>query len=239
MTLVKRRIATALAVIVVASLITFLQVEASHETDDQIGEEAIWNAGAGDLSAISQSCKASDAARYRDCFIEQMGEYASSDAVAFTQMMASQKSPRLAYLAGLKESGLVDLGYVVYPGSGSTRQGWVLMNGLPALVNLDDVTVLPKSAMEKDAQYTALRQSHPQMHLVVNDAQRTADSSPQIEKLAGDEERFVVPYSLQESCAGCAPLAQATFGFDFNDAGKFLGIKFLRVENVQEQRPVR
>ena len=45
MTLLKRRIAAAFAVIGVASLITFLQVEANHETDDQIGEEAIWNAG--------------------------------------------------------------------------------------------------------------------------------------------------------------------------------------------------
>ncbi len=233
MTLVKRRIAAAVAVIGVASLITFLQVEANHETDDQIGAEAVWDAGAGDLSAISQACKGTDMARYRDCFIEEMGEYASSDAVAFTQMMASQKSRRLGYLAGLKESGLVDLGYVVYPENGNTRQGWVLLNGVPALINLDDVSILPKSAMEKDAQYAALHQSHPQMQLVVNDAQRTADSSPQIERLPGEGERFVVPYSLQESCAGCAPLAKAIFGFDFDDAGKFLGVKFLRVENAQ------
>src|SRR5947199_4430550 len=100
MTLLNRRIAGALAVIGIASLITFLQVEANHETDDQIGEEAIWNAAPGDLGAISQACKATDAARYRDCFIEQMGEYASSDAVAFAHMMASQKSRRLGYLTG-------------------------------------------------------------------------------------------------------------------------------------------
>ena len=233
MTLLKRRIAGALAVIGVASLITFLQVEANHETDDQIGEEAIWNAGAEDLRAISQACKTTDAARYRDCFIEQMGEYASSEAVAFTQMLASRKSPRLGYLAGLKESGLVDLGYVVYPGNGNTHQGWALLNGIPALINLDDVTMLPKSAMEKDTQYAALRQSHPQMQLVVNDEQRKADTSPQIERLPGEGERFAVPYSLQDPCAGCAPLAQAIFGFDFDDAGKFMGIKFLKIEDVQ------
>jgi hypothetical protein len=233
MTLLKRRIAGAVAVIGVASLITFLQVEANHETDDQIGDEAIWNAGPEDLSAISQACKITDAARYRDCFIEQMGEYASSEAVGFTQMMASQKSPHLGYLAGLREYGLVDLGYMVYPGNGNMQHGWVLLNGIPAVVNLDDVTVLPKSAMEKNAQYTVLRQIHPQMQLVVNDEQRKANSSPQIERLPGDGERFVVPYSLQESCATCAPLAQATFGFDFNDAGKFVGIKFLRIENAR------
>lgn len=233
MTLVKRRIAAAVAVIGVASLITFLQVEANHETDDQIGPEAIWNAGSADLSTIGQACKTSDAAQYRNCFIEQMGEYASSDAVSFTQMLASQKSRRLGYLAGLKESGLVDLGYVVYPENGNTHQGWVLMNGVPALINLDDVSILPKSAMEKDAQYAALRRNHPRMQLVVTDAQRAADSSPQIDRLSGEGERFVVPYSLQESCAGCAPLAHAIFGFDFDDAGKFVGVKFLKIENAQ------
>ena len=233
MTLLKRRIAGALAVIGVASLITFLQVEANHETDDQISEEAIWNAGPEDLSAIGQACKLTDPARYRDCFIEQMGEYASSDAVAFTQMLASQKSPRLGYLGGLREYGVVDLGYVVYPGNENMHQGWALVNGVPALVNLDDITILPKSAMEKDPQFIALRQSHPQIQLVVNDEQRKADTSPQIERLPGEGERFVVPYSLQEPCAGCAPLAQTSFGFDFNDAGKFVGIKFLKVEKVQ------
>ena len=140
MTLLKRRIAGALAVISVASLITFLQVEANHETDDQIGEEAIWNASPEDLSAISQACKTNDSARYDDCFIDQMGEYASSDAVAFTQMLASQKSSRLGYLTGSREYGLVDLGYVVYPGTQKLHQGWMLLNGIPALINLDDVT---------------------------------------------------------------------------------------------------
>jgi hypothetical protein len=233
MTLLKRRIAGALAVIGLASLITFLQVEANHETDDQINEEAIWNAGPEDLSAIGHACKTTDAARYRDCFIEQMGEYASSDAVAFTQMMASQKLPRLGYLAGLREYGVVDLGYVVYPGNENAHQGWALVNGIPAVVNLDDVTMLPKSAMEKDSQYIALHQSHPQIQLVVNDEQRKADTAPKIERLPGEGERFVVPYSLQEPCAGCAPLAQAIFGFDFNDAGKLVGIKFLKIEEVR------
>jgi hypothetical protein len=121
----------------------------------------------------------------------------------------------------------------VYPGTQKLHQGWMLLNGLPALISLDDVTALPKSAMEKDSQYAALHQSHPQMQLVVNDEQRKADTSPQIEPLPGDGERFAVPYSLQDPCANCAPLAQAIFGFDLTEAGKFLGIKFLRVEKLK------
>ena len=162
-----------------------------------------------------------------------MGGYASSDAVAFAQMMASQKSRRLGYLTGLREYGLVDLGYVAYPGNEHTHQGWALLNGIPAVVNPDDVTILPKSAMEKDAQYMALRQSHPHIQLVVNDEQRKPDTSPQIERLPGEGERFAIPYSLQDTCANCDPLAQAIFAFDFNEAGKFVGVKFLRVEKLQ------
>ena len=109
MTFVKRRIAAAVAVIGIASLVTFLQVEANHETDDQIGDETVWSPGDNDLSAIDQACKNNAAAGFSDCFIEQMGGYASSDAVAFTQFLASQKSPHLGYLAGMRESGLVDL----------------------------------------------------------------------------------------------------------------------------------
>ncbi|HEV7676051.1 MAG TPA: hypothetical protein VGQ12_16085 [Candidatus Angelobacter sp.] len=231
MTWVKSRIAAAFVVIATASLVTLLQVEANRETDDQVGEEAIWNPADTDLSAISQACKSHEAAGFSDCFIEQMGGYASSNAVAFAQLLASQKSPRLGYLAGIRESGLVDLGYVMYTGNSEQHPGWVLMNGIPTLVSLDDVAILPKSEMQKDSQYIALHKNHPQLRLVVNDDQRKADASPQVQALADGGERFVIPYSLQEPCAGCGPVARASFAFDFSGAGKLIAVKFLRVES--------
>jgi len=230
MSFVKHRLAAALAVVVVASLVTFLQVEANHETDDQISEEAVWNASEGDLTAISQACKDPAAPGYTACFIEQMGGYASSDAVAFSQMLASQKPPRLGYLAGMKESGIVDLGYVLYPGAKSSH-GWVLLNGVPSVVNVDDISLLPKSDMKKDAQFATLHRNHPQLELAVNDDQRT-ESSPQIEPLSEGGEMFLIPYSLQEPCATCAPVGNAIFGFDFDSAGKFRKVKFLKIETL-------
>ncbi|MCU1256412.1 MAG: Chagasin family peptidase inhibitor [Candidatus Angelobacter sp.] len=233
MTWVKSRIAAAFVVIATASLVTLLQVEANRETDDQVGEEAVWNPADTDLSAISQACKSQEAAGFSDCFIEQMGGYASSNAVAFAQLLASQKSPRLGYLAGIRESGLVDLGYVMYTGNSEQHPGWVLMNGIPTLVSLDDVAILPKSEMQKDSQYIALHKNHPQLQLIVNDDQRKADASPQIQALPDGGERFVIPYSLQEPCAGCGPLARANFAFDFNGGGKLMAVRFLRVESGQ------
>jgi hypothetical protein len=227
----RKRLAAAIAVIGIACLVTFLQVEANHETDDQISDEAVWSAGSGDLGAIDQACKNAPANEYTACFIDQMGGYASSDAVAFSELLASQKSPRLGYLAGIRESGVVDLGYVVYPVDARPRQGWVLMNGIPAVVNVDDLSVLPIAEMEKNAQYGTLRRDHPQLQLAVGDKQRDSESSPQVDPLAEGGQRFVIPYSLQD-CAGCAPVAKASFGFDFDAAGRFLGVKFLSIESL-------
>jgi len=228
----RKRLAAAIAVIGVAWLVTFLQVEANHETDDQIGDEAVWNAGSDDLHAIDQACKNSSAAGYGECFIDQMGGYASSEAVAFTQLLASQKPQRLGYLAGMRESGIVDLGYVAYPGNAQPSQGWALMNGVPALINVDDLSLLPKAEMEKDARYRALRNDHPTLQLAVMNEQREPGSLPQIEPLGEGGNRFVVPYSLKGDCTACVPMAQANFGFDFDAAGQFLGVKFLNIDNL-------
>jgi len=232
MTVLQRRLTAAFLVVGVASLVTFLQVEANHETEDQIGEEAVWNATGDDLNEIAKACNGGSAA-YDQCFIEQMGGYASSDAVAFSQLLAAQQAPRAGYLTGMRETGLVDLGYVVYPGNATPAQGWVLMNGIPALVNVDDLAILPRLEMEKDPQFALLKKAHPQIRLAVTNDQRKPDSSPQVEALADGGERFIVPYSLQEPCADCSPAAQASFGFDFDAAGEFLGAKFIKLTIVR------
>jgi len=233
MSVLKRRLTAALLVVGVASLVTFLQVEANHETEDQIGEEAVWNANVDDLNEVLKACSGSGSSAYNDCFIEQMGGYASSDAVAFSQLLAAQRPPRAGYLAGMREAGLVDLGYVVYPGNPKPVQGWVLMNGIPALVNVDDLAILPVQEMEKDPQFTVLKKIHPQLGVVVTNDQRSPDSSPQVQPLPHNGQRFVIPYSLQESCDNCAPLARASFGFDFDASGKFLGTKFIQITALQ------
>ncbi|HEX9255601.1 MAG TPA: hypothetical protein VF938_08640 [Candidatus Angelobacter sp.] len=228
----RKRLAAALAIVGVASLLTFLQVEANEETDDQISDDAVWNAGNDDLRAIDQACQNASAAGYSECFIDQMGGYASSDAVAFTQLLASQKPQRLGYLSGMRESGIVDLGYVAYPGNAQPSQGWTLMNGVPALINVDNLSILPQAEMEKDARFKALRNDHPTLQLTVMDEERQPGSSPQIQPLGEGGNRFVVPYSLKEDCTGCVPIAHANFGFDFDAAGQFLGVKFLSIDNL-------
>ena len=226
MSLLKRRVMAALAVVGVASLVTFLQVECvSYETEDQIGTEAVWNAPDEDLTDISKVCKSPLSADYAKCFVEQMGGYASSDAVAFTQLMIAQKPSRVGYLDGMREAGLVDLGYVVYPGAKS-KQGWVLMNGVPALINVDNLAQLPQSEMVKDSQFAELHKNHPLVQLAVTDDQRSADASLQIE-LASRWRR--ADHHLLCSSGNfimTAPaFVHAIFGFDFDSGWTIQGHK--------------
>src|ERR1700704_6210592 len=229
MSVLKHRIAAAFAIVTVASVATFLQVQASHETDDQFGEDAVWSASTDELNEIGKACKSPQSNAYDQCFIDEMGGYASSEAVAFSQLLTAQKTPRVGYLTGIREAGLVDLGYVIYPGAGTSIPGWVLLNGVPALVNVDDLAVLPQSQMENDPQFAALRKIHPQLKLAVDKYQRTPETSPPIQSLADGAQRFVLPYSLREDCANCAPIAQPIFGFDFDASGAFLGAKFIAI----------
>jgi hypothetical protein len=98
---------------------------------------------------------------------------------------------------------------------------------------VDDLSILPKAEMEKNARFKALRNDHPELQLAVTNEQRQPGSSPKIEPLGEGGNRFVVPYSLKEDCTGCAAIADANFGFDFDAAGQFLAVKFLSIENLR------
>lgn len=229
MTLAQWKLPAALALVFGAFFVTFLQVKANEETDDPVNESAVWTPDAADLTEIAQSCQPADTYAYNKCFIDQMGGLASSEAVAFSQALMEGKVSRVGYLSGLHEAGPVDLGFVDYPGTDDLNQGWVLVNGAPSIVNVDDLTLLPQPAMERDSQFKVLRETHPQLQLAAENDERSRDCLPEMLALGNGDQRFVINYSLREPCSGCKPVAHASFGFDFDAAGKFLGVRFLKL----------
>src|SRR6266852_3378245 len=146
----KINLAATLAVITAVSYVTFVEVKASQETDDRVSADAVWNPAGEDINEISQLCETAQVADHNECFIDEMGEYASSPAVAFTESLAGLGQARVGYLTGLREAGGVDIGYVAYPSSPDFRRGWVMVNGIPAIVDADDLNLLPQAEMEKD-----------------------------------------------------------------------------------------
>jgi len=225
----KLKLPAAAVLVCMAFFVTFMQVKANEETDDPVSPSAVWSPDSDDLDDIAKACQTEPAARYGNCFVDQMGSFASSEAVAFSQALLQQAPSRAGYLTGLREAGPIDLGYVAYPGAAETTRGWVLVNGTPAIVDVDNLSELPRAPMEKDPQFEVLRKNHPAVALSVENDDRSAGSMPGMVALGDGSQRFIVNYSLKEPCRDCPPLAHAGFGFDFDPTGKFLGIKFIQV----------
>jgi len=232
MGIAKLKLPAAVVLVCVAFFVTLMQVKANEETDDAVGESAIWRPEAGDLEDIAQTCKTEASPDYTKCFVDQMGSLASSEAVLFTQTLVQESPQHTGYLKGLREAGPVDLGYVEYPGTAQLSQGWVLVNGNPAVVDVDNLNLLPRAALEQDAQFKALRSTFQQLELMATNEDRSADNAPQVQPLGDGSQRFVIPYTLKEPCLACRPIAHANFGFDFDPTGKFLGVKFIRVDPI-------
>jgi hypothetical protein len=104
-----------------------------------------------------------------------------------------------------------------------------MVNGTPAIVDADDLNLLPQIDMERDPKFAALRAQYPQIRLWDDDNDRKPGSLPHQEPLAEGGQRFIINYALKDLCRTCTLLGHASFGFDFNPAGKFLGVKFVKV----------
>jgi len=231
MGITRLRLPVVLALIGIAAFVNFLQVKANEETDDVVSPGAVWTPDDDDLADIVQACDA--AVDYGRCFVDQMSSLAPSEAVSFSQSLLEQGSSRAGYLKNLREAGPVDLGTVTYPGAAGFTDGWVLVNVTPAIVNVDDLNSLPQPAMEKDALFKALKDKYPRVRLAVEEGERKPELMPQILTLGGGRERFIVDYALKEPCQTCAAVAHASFGFDFDTTGKFIGTKFIQITPVE------
>lgn len=217
----------ALLVLVLASYVVFLEVEASEESDEEIGPSAVWNPSASDLQQIQKICGA-QAAGYGPCFIEQMGNFgAPPDAVSFTQAYAEQNQGMIAVLEGFRPLDAVDLGYAFFPNGADFNQRWLLVNGNPEIINVDNFSLLPQEDMRHDWVFGALQGRYP--HVALFDGNRNAEEMPQMESLPDGGQRFFVEYPLRDQCRACAELGRATFSFTFDAAGRFAGVRFVKI----------
>lgn len=223
--------AAALVVLCLASYVVFLEVEASEDSNEQIGASAVWEPAQSDLAQIQQIC-APQAENYSHCFIEQMAKFgAPADAVAFTQGYAEQNHGVVAFLKGFRPVDVVDVGYAYFPGGADFNGRWLLLNGTPAIINVDDLGLLPQAEMMKDPAYAALRRRYP--HITLFDGDRAPEALPAAETLPDGGQWFTIDYPLKDHCRARALLGRASFRFDFDPTGRFLGAAFLKVTPVK------
>jgi hypothetical protein len=227
-------LALAVAVLCLASYVVFLEVQASNDSDEQIGESAVWNPSADDLKQLQQTC-GSQGENYSHCFIEQMSNFgAPADAVAFTRDYAAQNHGLIAFLQGFRPVDVVDVGYAFFPSGADYNQRWLLLNGSPAIIDMDDLHLLPQAEMKKDPVYTALGKKYPKIELF--DGDRALQKAPVAESLPDGGQWFQIDYPLKDQCRACEEVGRASFRFVFEPSGKLTEVQFLKVTPVASQR---
>ena len=219
--------------LVLASYVVFLEVQANGEPDDTIGPSAVWQPAQNQLTAIQYSCQTRSQA-YSECFVKLMADFgASADAVSFTRNYSDQNHGTVAFLNGFRPADVVDLGYGFFASGADFNQRWLLLNGAPDIIDVDKLSLLPEDEMVKDPDYAALRQRYPRVALFEGD--RSLDRTPKTEARPDGGQSFAVEYPLKDLCRACRVVGQATFTFNFDADGELLNVKFLKVAAARSE----
>lgn len=189
-----------------------------------VGPQALWQPGMQIMQSIRQEC--GSAPNFGECFVSQMRKSgASPQAVAFTKLTGNT-----GYLRDFHEMGRIDVAYVNYPFRANENQGCLLVNGTPHVLDVDDTSAIPNDDLLKNARYAELARKYPNITIFPGD--RNGTDYPATKKLPGGSQRFVVKYRLLNGCHACERIGDLSLAFDFDRTGKFLGRKFVAVEET-------
>ena len=187
-------------------------------------KDVVWNADKQALQSAKQRCADFGGRELEQCFADSMQALgASPEAVAFTRSFGSG-----AYVRRFRETGRVDVAYVAFPFRQAGGGGILLVNGDPPIVDVDDVSLLPREGMEQDKVYSTVKTAYPRVTMWPG--HRFQPQFPAVETLPDGGQGFVVPYGLRNFCHACELLGTAFFSFDFDKGGRLTGIRFLRIE---------
>jgi hypothetical protein len=200
--------------------------EDAQEIAQRVDASAMWQPGMGFMQTMRANCTTFTNPEFGRCFAAQMQTHgAPPAAVQFTERLQSRSSGQIGYLRDFRDSGQVDIAYVNYPLRANTNQGWLLVNGKPDFLDVDNQDLLPASEAHRAPPLAVLIQAYPQAALWPGD--RSGTRRPAAEERPDGGQLFVVDYYVLNGCHACERLGSARFGFRFDRFGRFLGARFL------------
>jgi hypothetical protein len=195
-----------------------------------VGATAVWNPPEGFLAAVHAACDRNPP-RLVECFRGRMrAAGASPEALAFTE-----RAGGLTYLRAFRDGGRVDVAWAVDPFRANTNDIIYLVNGDPAMIDVDDPKYLTPSALEHHPAYAAMRRAHPKVMPFPGD-RHSRSAVARVAKVGGGP-RFVVGEELRDGCHACAVLGTARVAFDFDSAGRFRGAQAILVQAMPAPQP--
>ena len=212
------------------SLLLIVAAPSERAVSAPVSAAAVWSPPANFLASVHAACEGNPA-RMPQCFPERMrAAGASPEAVAFTE-----RAGGLAYLRAFRDAGRVDEAWAVNPFRANTNDIVYLVNGDPALLDVDDPKYMDPAVLAHHPACAAMLRAHPKLTPFPGD--RYHHSAVQRMAAVGGGQRFVVGEDLRDGCHACAILGKARVAFDFDAAGTFRGVQVLMVQGMPAPRP--
>lgn len=181
---------------------------------------AVWQPATGFMERFHAQCDGRRGAAFDGCFVAVMQQAgASAAAIDFARRLDGE-----AYLQRLdKTGGPVAVAHIFYPFRANENDGWLLVNGTPRSIDVDDRKFLALDAMRSSLPYRDIARRFPNVSFWPGDRGMTR---PEV-RMAGQE--IVVDYLLRDQCHACAIVGAVRFAFDFDHSGRFLGTRLVSV----------
>jgi hypothetical protein len=224
----RRLCGNGVAALLLVVILSFAIVGAAADSAKSatIQATSVWQVSQQFITNAHAACDKTSGSGIAECFIDQMAKAgASADAVNFTRELTRQNHGDIAIMTGFQRVGPVDIAWITYPLRANTNYGLLLVNGQPRIVNVEDLNLLDKKAMEQTPQFRDLKYRFPNVDMWPGD--RDGTTWPNSQKGPNGGIQFVTDYPLLNGCHACARAGAALFTWNFNAQGKFLGTTFI------------
>lgn len=199
----------------------------AREAGGPVGPDAVWRPSTQVVAGIRQVCDQYSVPKLGVCFSEEMARQAKLAAVAFTRSIHNE-----GWLDAFRNTGRVGLAYVEYPFRANNNQGCLLVNGSPALLDVDDSERWPREEMKADPAWRELLAAKPNAAIFPGD--RAGVRGPVAIQYGDGAQQFIVDYTVVDGCHACAVLALAFFGFEFNAKGRLSSVEYLGLQTAPQ-----
>ncbi len=199
-------------------------VAQSQPPTARIGSSAVWQLPAQFMTAAHAACDASSSDK-GECMIGQMAKAgAPADAVQFTRELYKESRGQFGIMTGFQDEGPVAFAWVTYPLRANTNFGFLLVNGRPRIIDVEDLKLLDTKTMKRSGQFQDLKGQFPNVDVWPGD--RDGKIWPNAQAGPNGGLQFTVSYPLRNGCHSCARAGDAIFNWSFDAKGKFLGTSF-------------
>ncbi|MCX5854898.1 MAG: hypothetical protein NTZ24_10120 [Deltaproteobacteria bacterium] len=193
----------------------------------KVGPDALWQGDEKKLiEMVMEECREQEPGMIGECLYDVLEEgKASPEALAFMKRIDND-----GYLSGYRPAGSLGIAYVTYPFRANENHGYLLVNGNPPAINVDDLSLFDQETLEMDPTYGKLKRRFPD--IMFWGGNRHEKEVIQEEALPEGGVRLVFIYRFLKGCRACQVLGNAWVAFDFDKDGTFKGTKLLRTKSL-------